>query len=216
MNKPPVSASAADAMTFFIILDSTWIAPLSFGGFGALTRHLDRITTAIDEALVNNLLHKSDLAEINAYTPNLSAAWMFQKAMSVRIGQNVDPKFVNRLLAVNFEVMNNMGQRTIKPFLQDVIRFDGLLGSLARSFVKDPTFMPEIVFHVGIPRLVNWLGHVTMMGTYGLLDSYVSPALSKYVDNNMKNDPKSQFQWRRRMDAWKFGSGNDYTLPDDN
>ena len=71
-------------------------SPLSFGGFGALTRHLDRINTAVDEALTHDLLHKDYLGEINAYTPNLSAAWMFQKAMSVKMGQNVDPKFVNR------------------------------------------------------------------------------------------------------------------------
>ena len=109
-----------------------------FGGFGALTRHLDRISGAIAEALEKDCLHKDDLAEINAYTPNLSAAWMFQKAMSVRPSQNVDPKFVNRLLANNFQIMDEMGLRTIKPFLQDVIRFDGLVGSLARSFVTDP------------------------------------------------------------------------------
>jgi hypothetical protein len=77
-------------------------SPLSFGGFGALTRHLDRITGAISDALEHSLLSKEDLAEINAYTPNLSAAWMFQKAMSVRMGQSVDPKFINRLLANRF------------------------------------------------------------------------------------------------------------------
>ena len=51
-------------------------SPLSFGGFGALTRHLDRITGAISEALESDCLHMDDLGEINAYTPNLSAAWM--------------------------------------------------------------------------------------------------------------------------------------------
>ena len=100
-------------------------SPLSFGGFGALTRHLGRISSALTEALEDDLLHKSDLGEINAYTPNLSAAWMFQKAMSVKMGQNVDPKFVNRLLATNFEVMNDMGPTTMMPFLQDVVRIDG-------------------------------------------------------------------------------------------
>lgn len=135
-------------------------SPLSFGGFGALTRHLGRVGTAISEALQDDCLHKDDLAEINAYQPNLSAAWMFQKAMSMKMGTNPDPVFVNRLLATNFQVMDEMGQRTIKPFLQDVVRFDGLVGSLARSFVADPLFMPQIVATVGIPELVEWLGHV--------------------------------------------------------
>lgn len=51
-------------------------SPLSFGGFGALTRHLERITDSLTDALENDLLHKEDLGKINAYTPNLSAAWM--------------------------------------------------------------------------------------------------------------------------------------------
>lgn len=189
-------------------------SPLSFGGFGALTRHLGRISGAVVEAVENGILHKDDLGEINAYTPNLSAAWMFQSAMSVRVGQKVDPKFVNRLLANNFEIMDNMGQRTIKPFLQDVVRFDGLIGSLARSFVADPTFMPEIVSFVGVPILVDWVGHVGAMGLYSLLDLTVSPILAPVVDK--MDDPRTKFQWRRRMEAWKYGSGNDYVLPDDN
>jgi flavin-dependent dehydrogenase len=185
-------------------------SPLSFGGFGSLTRHLGRITGAISEALNNNLLQKDDLAEINAYQPNLSAAWMFQKAMSIRMGQQVDSKFVNRLLATNFEVMNDQGQRVIKPFLQDVVRFDGLASSLSGSFVKDPTFMPQIVKHVGLPTLAEWLVHVVMMAVYGFLHAIVSPVLKPFV--NTFRDVRKKFQWRRRMEAWKFGSGSDYIL----
>jgi len=191
-------------------------SPLSFGGFGALTRHLARISGAVSEALEDDCLHKDDLAAINAYTPNLSAAWMFQKAMSVRMGQDVDRRFVNRLLATNFEVMDKMGQRTIKPFLQDVVRIDGLLGSLARSFAADPTFMPEIVKHVGVPTLVEWLGHVGMMGTYGLLDTVVSPMARILLALGLEDNPRKKFLWRRRMEAWKYGSGNDYEIPESN
>jgi hypothetical protein len=185
-------------------------SPLSFGGFGALTRHLERISTAVTEALEHDLLNKNYLGEINAYTPILSAAWMFQKAMSARVGKKVNPKFVNRLLAVNFDVMNEMGTSTMMPFLQDVVRFDGLLGSLARSFVADPTFMPEIVAHVGIPTLVEWLGHVSMIASYNALHLAATPVITPFVDK--MDDPKEKFLWRRRMDAWKFGSGNDYVF----
>ena len=188
-------------------------SPLSFGGFGALTRHMDRVGGAIVEALDKGLLHKDDLGEINAYQPNLSAAWMFQKAMSVKMGKKVDPKFVNRLLATNFEVMNDMGDRTMKPFLQDVVRFDGLVGSLARSFIADPLFMPQIVGTVGIPELVEWLGHLGNMGLYSALDAAATPILTPVVDG-MK-DPRDQFRWRRRMDAWKYGSGADYKFDDE-
>ena len=186
-------------------------SPLSFGGFGALTRHLDRISDAVSDALEVGCLHKSDLAEINAYTPNLSAAWMFQKAMSVRMGQNVDPKFVNRLLATNFDLMDGMGMDTIKPFLQDVVRLEGLLGSLSRSFVADPLFTPQIIFHVGIPVLVDWMGHVTMIALYTLLHNAGTPVLEKLVEG--MDDKRNRFRWRRKMEAWKFGSGSDYVLP---
>ena len=188
-------------------------SPLSFGGFGALTRHLGRISTAISEALDNDLLHKNDLGQINAYTPNLSAAWMFQKAMSVRMGSKVNPKFVNRLLATNFDVMNEMGMSTMMPFLQDVVKIDGLAGSLARSFIADPKFMPEIVAHVGIPTLVEWLGHVAMIATYNALHLAATPVIKPFVDK--MDNPKEKFLWRRRMDAWKFGSGNDYIFDEE-
>ena len=141
---------------------------------------------------------------------------MFQKAMSVRVGQKVDPTFMNRLLATNFEVMNSMGQRTIKPFLQDVVRFDGLVGSLARSFVADPGFMPDIVNHVGLPTLVEWLAHVTMMGTYSVLDTVASPLVRAALATMEEDDERTKFQWKRRMEAWRYGSGNDYQLPKDN
>jgi len=187
-------------------------SPLSFGGFGALTRHLDRIGGAISEALEYDCLHKDDLGLINDYQPNLSAAWMFQKAMSVKMGKKVNPEFVNRLLATNFEVMDTMGPKTMKPFLQDVVRFDGLVGSLAGSFVADPTFMPQIVATVGLPELIKWLGHVGNMGKYSVLDSAVAPVVMSIVEQFVK-DPREKFKWRRRAESWKYGSGGDYKFP---
>jgi hypothetical protein len=71
-----------------------------------------------------------------------------KKAIPVRrIGQKADPKFVNRLLAINFDVMDRMGPRTNKVFLQDGGRFDGLFGSLSKSFLADPTFTLQIVYY---------------------------------------------------------------------
>lgn len=184
-------------------------SPLSFGGFGALTRHLERAGGAISESLDTDCLHKDDLGLINDYQPNLSAAWMFQKAMSVKMGQTVDPTFMNRLLATNFQVMDDMGSKTMKPFLQDVVRFDGLVGSLARSFVADPTFMPQIVSTVGIVELVKWIGHLGNMGKYSILDFAATPVVMKIVDKFV-TDPRERFKWRRRVESWKFGSGGDY------
>ena len=37
--------------------------------------------------------------------PNLSGAWLFQRAMSARVGSNPNPNFINDLLSTNFGAM---------------------------------------------------------------------------------------------------------------
>lgn len=53
-------------------------SPLSFGGFGALTRHLARLTAALTDALSTDALSARDLGLINSYNPGLRSAWMLQ------------------------------------------------------------------------------------------------------------------------------------------
>jgi hypothetical protein len=56
-------------------------SPLSFGGFGALTRHLQRLSSALHDALQSDALGASELSMVNPYNPGLSSAWMLQRAM---------------------------------------------------------------------------------------------------------------------------------------
>ncbi len=58
---------------------------------------------------------------------------MFQKAMSTRVGRNVNPKCVSRLQAMSFDDMNDMRLWTMMMFLQDAVWIDGLIGSLAQN-----------------------------------------------------------------------------------
>lgn len=51
------------------------------------------------------------------------------------------------------------------------------------------------------------------MAKYTVLDAAVSPVLEPFLD--LVKDPREKFRWRRRMESWKFGSGADYTLPDE-
>lgn len=94
-------------------------SPLSFGGFGALTRHLSRLTCAFSEALQDDCLSRANLRLINGYQPNLAATWLFQRSMGVPVGKGrCDPHLINRILTMNFRAFQHLGESVLKPFLQ--------------------------------------------------------------------------------------------------
>jgi hypothetical protein len=62
-------------------------SPLSFGGFGSLLRHISRLSGAISHALQDDKLSHQELSWIHPYQPSLSAAWLFQRSMSMPVGQ---------------------------------------------------------------------------------------------------------------------------------
>ena len=49
---------------------------------------------SLDEALKGELISAEHLAMINPYQPNLAACWMFQRAMSVKIGSKPKPELI--------------------------------------------------------------------------------------------------------------------------
>ncbi|CAL5219975.1 g1912 [Coccomyxa viridis] len=182
-------------------------SPLSFGGFGAMTRHLDRLREAVVEALEADALDKQSLALVNAYNPGLSGAWMLQRAMSVRPGEKPNPNFINQLLAKNFAAMQRLGDPVLKPFLQDVVQFGPMGKTLFGQVLDDPGFVPQIFGHVGIPPMLDWVRHFAALGSYTFLDKVGRPVL----DNMAKgSDAKRQYRLRRLADAWRYGSGSDF------
>ncbi|XP_024046105.1 uncharacterized protein LOC18050928 isoform X3 [Citrus clementina] len=78
-------------------------SPVSFGGFGSLTRHLGRLSTGVYEAVRGDFVDSYSLSLLNPYMPNLSASWLFQRAMSAKQQSDVSPDFINELLYVNFQ-----------------------------------------------------------------------------------------------------------------
>ncbi|KAG2488611.1 hypothetical protein HYH03_012928 [Edaphochlamys debaryana] len=66
-------------------------SPLSFGGFGSMMRHLGRLSRGINQALAEDRLSKADLGWLHPYQPSLSASWLFQRSMSISVGQAVYP-----------------------------------------------------------------------------------------------------------------------------
>ena len=187
-------------------------SPLSFGGFGSLTRHLQRITSSLQEALDGDLLTAADLACINAYQPNLSACWMFQRAMSVPVGgRQPAPDEVVRTLTNSFSAMEKLGNATMLPFLQDVLQFGPLLRTLLVAGIQDPLTPFRIIPHVGVGPFLDFVRHFFMTGVYTVLYR-VNGARALRRAASLENDltPRQRFQLRRRVDAWKFGSGLDY------
>ncbi|MDB9376116.1 FAD-binding oxidoreductase [Nodularia sphaerocarpa] len=181
-------------------------SPLSFGGFGAMVRHLKRLTYGINEALQSNQLSAQNLALLQPYQPNLTVTWLFQKAMSVGINQKIAPDQINQLLKAVFEEMQQLGTPVLKPFLQDVVQFSGLTQTLLKTGLFHPGLIAKIIPQVGLLSLLDWLVHYSNLGIYTALFK-LSPMLETWI----KNQPiEQQYYWHRLVDAWKYGSGGDY------
>ena len=178
-------------------------SPVSFGGFGAMVRHLQRLTNGIDAALKAEALNKNDLALLQPYQPNISVTWLFQQTMSVEVGKKVNPQQINNLMGGVFEVMERLGDRVLKPFLQDVIQFVPLAKTL-------PLVNPKLVFpllpQIGISSLISWIIHYFNLALYSGLYR-----LGKLIQPLAKNlSPSQQYYYQRWLDTWKYGSGADY------
>ncbi len=182
-------------------------SPLSFGGFGAMVRHLKRLSMGIHEALQHDLLHQSALGLLQPYQPNLAVTWLFQRAMSVGIDQKIAPAQINRLLSEVFGVMVQLGEPVLKPFLQDVIQFSALSQTLLITGLKNPGLVIKIVPQVGLMILLEWIWHYFNLGVYTLLDR-----LTRSLPISRLNlSPTQQYYYHRWVDAWHFGSGSDYS-----
>ncbi len=178
-------------------------SPVSFGGFGAMLRHLRRLTLGIDEALKIDALTKNDLAWLQPYQPNISVTWLFQRAMSVRVAREILPSQINQLMSGVFQSMDQLGDDVVKPFLKDVVQFGGLAKTLPRV---NPQLVLPIIPQVGLSSLVDWSWHYLNLALYtGLypLGESLSPVV-KYLT------PRQQYLYHRQLDAWKYGAGKDY------
>jgi lycopene cyclase CruP len=178
-------------------------SPVSFGGFGAMVRHLKRLTFGIEEALQIDALNREDLALLQPYQPNISVTWLFQKTMSVQIYANPNPNQINDLMSGVFRVMDKLGDEVLKPFLQDVVQFSSLSKTLP---LVNPQLVLPMIPQVGISPFIDWTGHYFNLALYsGLypLAATLKPVLEKLPD-------KQKYLYHRYLDSWKYGSGGDF------
>lgn len=172
-------------------------SPVSFGGFGAMVRHLKRLTRGIQEALSAQQLDAHSLALLQPYQPNIGVTWLFQQTMSVPVERSADPQQINRLMSGVFAVMAAQGDSVLQPFLQDVIQFEGLTRTLPRV---NPALVLPLLPQIGLPSLVDWLKHYLTLGGYRLL----YPTLKPFWQDS------HNFQQQRLLEAWQYGAGLDW------
>jgi len=178
-------------------------SPVSFGGFGSMVRHLQRLAIGVEEALQAKRLSCKDLALLQPYQPNIAVTWLFQRTMSVAIARQVPPNQINELMSAVFAVMDRLGEEVLKPFLQDVIQFPALTKTLP---LVNPKFVLPLLPQVGVPLLADWFKHYVNLGLYSSL--YLT---AKGLRPTLKNlSPQQQYSYRRWLDAWKYGSGRDW------
>ncbi|NES77555.1 MULTISPECIES: NAD(P)/FAD-dependent oxidoreductase [unclassified Okeania] len=182
-------------------------SPLSFGGFGAMVRHLKRLTGGIDEALQTDNLSSNALALLQPYQPSISVTWLFQRSMSVGVDQKVEPNQINQLLAGVFQVMDRLGEFVLKPFLQDVVQFPALAQTLFMTSLKQPGLVIKIIPQVGIGNLLDWMKHYLNLGIFSLL----SPIGDKLGFLVTKIPLEQNYYYRRLIEQWQYGSGGDYS-----
>jgi lycopene cyclase CruP len=183
-------------------------SPLSFGGFGALIKHLPRLSQAIGQALSENKLRSRDLALINTYLPSLSVCWLFQRAMALRIGQQkasesshstgwLPANHINKLMLCNFAAMSFLGRKVIQPFLQDSMQAGPLAATMLGMLLQDPITISRVLFQVGPTLILTWFLHFFALISYSTLHLILSP---------FRNVIKS-YKFQRMLDALEWGSG---------
>ncbi|KAJ9515524.1 hypothetical protein QJQ45_021660 [Haematococcus lacustris] len=291
-------------------------SPLSFGGFGAMLRHLTRLTEGLDDALRCGALSRSELACLHPYQPSLAASWLFQRSMSVGVGQLALPRpgslpnsltpgaapalpahssstatarssnpampqpappsssngssssssgvavagaagaqptrlsrtesrapapqpwfqfpsdHVNQVLACNFGVMKVLGDKVLRPFLQDTIQFLPLTLSMTGMMFANPLAISRVLLQVGPNTLGGWFVHYLALFTYtamhwlltplrkavreaagverNVLPAGTRPPLSGVPLTSSKGRSRSSFWLRRLFDTWEYGSGLDH------
>ncbi len=181
-------------------------SPLSFGGFGAMVRHLPRLSWGIQSALQTNCLSRNDLRLLQPYQPNLAVTWLFQKTMSVGIHQKVAPNQINDLLNTIFADMAQLGDPVLKPFLQDVVQFPALFQTLTKTMISHPLLVAKLLPQLGVTELAVWLRHYLNLAGYTALfplGQQLEPLTRALSD-------AQQYRYRCWLQALKYGSGADY------
>lgn len=92
--------------------------------------------------------------------------------------------------------------------MQDVPQFGPLALTMGGQMVNDPLFVPEILKHVGPTAFVDWFVHFVGLGGYTALNALAPPL--RAVAGRLPS--RQRFLLNRQLEAWRYGSGQDYEL----
>lgn len=203
-----------------------------------MVRHLPRLTRGLHQALSEDKLSQGELAWLQPYQPSLGVSWLFQRTMSIKVGQlqenekrkestasindNVNgasspelqgktensekrtgwlpANHINRLMRCNFAVMRLLGDKVLRPFVQDAMQLGPLALTMLCMMFKDPVAVTRVLFQVGPWMIVSWFGHFMALASYALLFKILRPLRSVI----------KAYAFQRFLDALECGSASDY------
>ena len=130
--------------------------------------------------------------------------------MSIRKGQTPKPDFVNSLLSNSFRAMQGHGDQVMKPFLQDVVQFEGLTKTLISQVRLRPP--RGVNSQAGLGQCRRALGKTGVRVVH--METPDSPALSRSWRPSRQQSQASSCMWA--SGRWSTGldttSSWDYTL----
>jgi len=159
-------------------------SPLSFGGFGAMLRHLPRLAAGVDDALACDDLSAPALARLAAYQPSLSANALFARAMRCGVGSVLPPPgspskprpgaslpgdHINRLLGAHFRVLAALGPGAVGTVVRERTQPALLGASMVGMGLVAPLTISRTLPTLGPGPLVAWFGHYLALVLYSFL-----------------------------------------------
>ncbi|KAK9844003.1 hypothetical protein WJX81_001672 [Elliptochloris bilobata] len=185
---------------------------LSFAGFGAMARHLQRLTDGLECALDGGLVGRGALGLLQPRSPAISMTNAMQQTMGTRAHQDFDDDIIVDYLASSFSAMRDMGPAVYRPFMQDYLQWSLLARIVAKQIASSPGKLLRMTLFLRSPAagaafVGNFFGIMVYDALYRLA-GLVGPAHHFLL----KPFPALLFRWDCLVDAFKYGSANDYVV----
>ena len=97
----------------------------------------------------------------------------------------------------------------MQPFLQDVLRVDGLILTIGGLMVRKPLVTAQILTSVGPGAILDWFVHFSAMCAYSALHAGATSLELSSAESGVLPE-RALYGLQRRAEAWQYGSGLDY------